>query len=122
MANITAASDPGTTDPKMSGAGTVDKTETTRGANDTVTVDAVQDGLTKDGRHAQVVLKIGSDGNVTMKVNSDGSATVEASGAGKTDYTILTLSTSDPNNWTIHVNTKGGSVYQFIKGHGGGGR
>ncbi|MCB0791249.1 MAG: hypothetical protein H6595_03575 [Flavobacteriales bacterium] len=121
MANVTAASNPSTNDPRMSGAGTVNKTQSKKGTNDTVSVDVVQVGLTADGKHAEVVLKIGSSGRVTMTVNTDGSATVNATGSGTTDYSILTLSTADPNNWTITVKTQDGSVYQFVKGHGGGG-
>ncbi len=123
MATVTAASVPSTTDPGDPSAGTVDKTENSKGSNDTVTVNITEDTTrTENGKtNAQVVLKINADRGATVGLDGRGGVTVNASGSGTDQYSTLTLNTADPNNWTVNVGTSGGSTYVFKKGGGGGG-
>lgn len=101
-------------------ATSVGKTVTKSAAGDTVTVSAYQDGL--KGTSAMVVLQINSDGKSSATTDpSSGVVTLNASGSGTISYLVLTLGSSDSANWTVYVNTSGGSNYKFVKGTGGGG-
>lgn len=108
--------DPGKTDDKSQ----VTKTTSKQGTNDTVSVDACEDG-TDSNRNAVVVLKVDSNGRSTARVDGSGNVYLDASGSGIASYMSVTLNSSDPNNWTVQVGTSGGSNYQFKKGNGGGG-
>lgn len=92
----------------------------TTAAGDTVTVNAYQDGTS--GSSAVVVLQVNSNGRSTASVDkTTGIVTVNATGSGITMYLSVTLNSSDTGNWTVYVNTSGGSTYTFTKGRGGGG-
>lgn len=123
MSKVTAASTQ-TVDPGYaSDTSTVTKSTTKQGGNDKVTVVACEDGNdSTPARNAVVVLQISSDGKSTATPNSTtGAVTLTATGSGTKMYLMCTLNTSDSGNWTVYVNTSGGSTYTFTKGNGGGG-
>lgn len=86
---------------------------------DNVSVNPYQDGT--KGTSAQVVLKVNSDGKSTARVDSKNVVQLTASGSGTDMYLTVGMSASDPNNWTVNLQTSGGTTYQFTKGNGGGG-
>ncbi len=123
MSKATAASTQ-TKDPGYApDTSAVTKSTTKQGSNDTVTVAACEDGNdSTPSRNAVVVLQISSDGKSTASVNSTtGAVTLTATGSGTKMYIVVTLNTSDSGNWTVYVNTSGGTNYTFTKGSGGGG-
>lgn len=99
----------------------VTKSTTKQGNNDKVTVGACEDG-NNAARNVVVVLQISSDGKSTATADiRTGIVTLTASGSGTKMYLVVTLSSSDSGNWTVYVNTSGGTNYKFVKGTGGGG-
>ena len=106
---------PSYTDDKSS----VTKTVTTQVAADKVSVDASMDG--SNAGKAVVVLKVNSDGKSTASVDSRNVVQLVATGSGTDMWMTMPMSASDPNNWTVNVQVKGGSGYKFVKGNGGGG-
>ncbi len=112
-----------TTDPGMNkDGGDVTTSRTKTGTNDTVTVGPWEDG-TNTSRNVQVVLQVNAAAGARATVDSrSGSVTLTASGTGTVQYLVITLNSSDPNNWSVTVNTSGGSEYTFTKGSGGGGK
>ena len=120
MANVPNSASIGTADPNYTNdKSSVTKTASKQGANDSVTVNASEDGTS--GGKAVVVLMVNSDGKSTVSVDSKNVVQLTASGSGTNMYITITMTASDPNNWTVNVNTTGGSTYTFKKGNGGGG-
>ena len=87
-----------------------------QGEGDKVTVDAFEDG--DEGTNEIVVLEVNCDGRASASPQRDGSVLLTASGSGVTEYLKLELDQSDPDNWSVTVNTSGGSSYTFKKGSG----
>ncbi len=106
---------PSYTDDKSS----VTKTVTTQVAADKVSVDASMDG--SNAGKAVVVLKVNSDGKSTASVDAKNVVQLVATGSGTDMWMTMPMSAADPNNWTVNVQTVGGSTYVFKKGNGGGG-
>lgn len=120
MANVPNSASIGTADPNYTNdKSSVTKTASKQGANDSVTVNASEDGTS--GGKAVVVLMVNSDGKSTVSVDSKNVVQLTASGSGTNMYITINMTASDPNNWTVNVNTTGGSTYKFVKGSGGGG-
>lgn len=91
-----------------------------KAATDSVTVNAYQDGSSAGS--VVVVLQVNSDGKSSASVDpKTGIVTLNATGSGTTMYMSVTLNSSDTGNWTVYVNTSGGTNYTFTKGGGGGG-
>lgn len=99
----------------------VSKTVPKQGTNDTVTIEAWEDGVDNRTRNAVVVLKVGSDGRSRASVDAQGNVVLDAQGKGVNSFLSVTLDSSDPNNWRLQVGTSGGTIYVFAKGQGGGG-
>lgn len=99
----------------------VSKTVPKQGTNDTVTIEAWEDGVDNRTRNAVVVLKVGSDGMSRASVDAQGNVVLDAQGKGVNSFLSVTLDSSDPNNWRLQVGTSGGTIYVFAKGQGGGG-
>ncbi|MBK6754154.1 MAG: hypothetical protein IPG69_11320 [Flavobacteriales bacterium] len=120
MANIPNTASIGTANPNYTDdKSSVTKSVSKQGVNDTVTVSASEDG-TNAGKTV-VVLLVNSDGKSTVSVDAKNVVQLTASGSGTNMYITINMSASDPNNWTVNVNTTGGSTYTFKKGNGGGG-
>ena len=99
----------------------VTKTVTKQGTNDTMVVAAWETG-NPTTLNAVVVLKVSSAANPTATIDGSGNVTVTGSGTGKTNYLLIEINSADPLNWTVNLNTNGGSGYNFRKGNGGSGR
>lgn len=112
------STDPGYTND----ASQVTKSKSKGGAGDQVTVDAWETGTNGQSRNAVVVLKISTGAGPTASFDANGVVTLTASGNGTSDFLLVEIASSDPNNWTVNLNTSGGSGYKFVKGNGGAGR
>ncbi|HRH37305.1 MAG TPA: hypothetical protein PK760_03105 [Flavobacteriales bacterium] len=102
-------------------ASAVTKSTTKTGTGDRVVVSALETG-NNAARNAVVVLKVNSGANPTVTTDANGGVVLTASNTGVTSYLLVELATSEPNNWTVNLNTSGASNYIFKKGNGGGGR
>ncbi|HMC96948.1 MAG TPA: hypothetical protein VKG92_04810 [Flavobacteriales bacterium] len=111
-----------TTDPGYPNDKTaVTKSTTKAGPGDTVSVNPDEDG-TNAGRNVVVVFSVNANARATATADANsGVVTLTASGSGTAQYLVVTLNSSDPANWTVYVNTSGGTNYTFTKGNGGGG-
>ncbi|MBK8228268.1 MAG: hypothetical protein IPK70_13985 [Flavobacteriales bacterium] len=111
------------TDPGYpSDASSVTKEVTKSSPNDKVVVNAWETGVNTNSRKAVVALKISTGPNPTASFDSKGVVTLTASNTGTTAFLLVELDTADPNNWTVNLNTSGGTSAMFRKGSGGGGR
>ncbi|HMC96947.1 MAG TPA: hypothetical protein VKG92_04805 [Flavobacteriales bacterium] len=119
MATTVKSTDLLITDPKYPATTDVTKTVTKAGTNDSVTVDAIQAGNTP-GHDAVTVFKVTASDRVSTGVDK-GNVILTATGGSNTTYLSVVLNQADPANWTVNVNTSGGSNYTFTKGNGGGG-
>lgn len=99
--------------------GSVTKNKTKSGTNDSVKVDPGEDGISN--RNVVVVLEVSANAGATATVDRSGNVILNASGTGTLQFLSVTLNSSDSANWTMYVNTSGGSNYTFTKGNGGGG-
>lgn len=109
------ANDPGYKDNRTA----VTKTTVAAGAGDDVTVNAYADGLS-GGKKVVVVLTVNAEAQATSSVDqATGVVRLNGTGSGKTQFLLVTLSSTDILNWTVYVNTSGGSTYRFVKGDGG---
>ena len=105
-----------------SDASAVTKTVSRASATDKVVVNAWSTGVNTNSRKAVVALKISTGEKPTASFDANGAVTLTATNTGTTAYLLVELDTADPNNWTINVNTSGGSGINFRKGSGGAGR
>ena len=118
MSSATSASVSTTNPGYPSDKGSVTKNKTKSGTNDSVAISPSEDGTSN--RNVVVVLEVNANAGATASVEG-GNVKLTASGSGTLQYLSVTLNSSDSGNWTVYVNTSGGSNYNFVKGNGGGG-
>ena len=109
-----------TTDPEYTNNNDVVVKQTNRrGEGDRVAIQCEEDAVNSNG-NVVIVLYVNSNGGATASIQEDRSIRLDATGGGLNEYLEVELNQSDPNNWTVNLNTSGGSSYTFKKGSGGG--